>query len=87
MEILAGSVHKTEEHNLKNKTLAALFVVIPTHYLFVEMCDLIQINIRCTSKGCQHKKLVSGQKKQFTDVLQNSKTPTKLYNNNNNRTE
>ena len=38
------------------KILAALFVVIPTHFLYVEMCDLIQICLRCIPQGCQLKK-------------------------------
>ena len=54
--ILAGSVHKMERDHLKIKTVGALFVVMPTHYLYEEVCDLKQINLRCNQQGSQHEK-------------------------------
>ena len=47
MGILASSVHKTEGDHPKIKTVAALLVVMPTYYLYVEMYDLKKINLRC----------------------------------------
>ena len=44
---------KTEGNNLKIETVAALFVILPAHYLLIEMCDLIEINLRCIPQGCQ----------------------------------
>lgn len=35
------------------KKLQLLFVIMPAHYLLMEICDLIQINLRCTLKWCQ----------------------------------
>ena len=45
---LAGSGFKMEEDHQNIKMVAALFVIMPAHYLFMEICDLIQINLRCT---------------------------------------
>ena len=33
---------------MKIKTVAALFAIMPAHYLLMEICDLIHINLRCT---------------------------------------
>ena len=42
---LAGSGFKTEEDHQKIKIVAALFVIMPAHYLDnMKICDLIQIN-------------------------------------------
>ena len=54
MTSLAGSGFKREEDHLNIKIVAALFVVMPTYYIFVEMYDLKQISLRCTLQGCQH---------------------------------
>ena len=55
---LAGSGFKTEEDHLNIKIIAALFAVMPTYYLYVEMYDFIQIYYRCNpqGQGCQHLK-------------------------------
>ena len=41
MTSLAGSGFKTGEDYLNIKIIAALFVIMPAHYLYVEMSDFI----------------------------------------------
>ena len=50
---LAGSGLKKKGDHLNIKIVAALYVVMPTYYLYVEMYDLEQIYLRCTPQGCQ----------------------------------
>ena len=45
MILLVGSGPKTEEDHL-NMNCSALFAIMPTHYLLMEMCDVIQIHFR-----------------------------------------
>ena len=51
MTSLAGSGFKIEEDHQKIKIFAALLVVMPTYYLYLEMYDLKPINLRCTYRG------------------------------------
>ena len=53
METLDGSVNKMEGDQLKIETVAALIVLMPTHFLYTKMCDLRQINLRCTPQEYQ----------------------------------
>ena len=40
-------MNKTEGYHLKIEKLQLLFVIMPAHYLLMEICDSIQINLRC----------------------------------------
>ena len=41
-------MNKMEGYYLKNEKLQLLFVMMPAHYLVMEICDSMQINLRCT---------------------------------------
>ena len=56
---LAGSGFKMEEDYLKTKIVTVLFVMMPAHYLYVEMCNLIHIYLRYTPQGANTKNLRS----------------------------
>ena len=53
MTSLAGFGFKMAEDHVNIKLLTALFVIMLTHYLFVEICDLKQINFRHILLGWQ----------------------------------
>ena len=52
------------------KLFAALFVIMPAQYLYVEMRALKQKSLRCTQQGCQHKKRKKEKNStHFTDLI------------------
>ena len=64
---------KTEEDHLKIEIVDSPFVTMLAYYLYVEICDLIQLYLRCTLKGCQHKK----NNRQLSFKIQGWNSPTK----------
>ena len=57
MMSLAGSGFKTEKDHLSIEIVTALFLIMPSHYLYEEICDSIQIYLRYTQKRANLKKI------------------------------